>query len=193
MPLLAIAWLLLAAPPEFKPVDEVDGILIESRPVEGSAFAELRMTAVSDASVEALCDAAFGDGSIDPSETEVKLRRVLEQKPDERIIYDQISAPVVSDRDYAVRIVRVREPGGACESRWEAVNDRAPPLQPGWVRIEKLRGSWRFEPDGASTRVIYTIFTDPGGSLPAFLAESSRRNNGLRWVRLVLSRAKGKK
>ena len=190
MPIFTLALLLFAAPAEFQQIDEVDGIRIESRPVEGSSFVELRMTALTDATVDSLCAAAFGDGSIDPSETEVKLRRVLEEKPDERIIYDQISAPVVSDRDYAVRIQRIRD-GQSCGTVFEAVNSLAPPLPEGFVRIEKLRGSWRFEPDpSGKTRAVYTALTDPGGSVPAFLAEGSRRKIGLRWVKLILSRGK---
>jgi hypothetical protein len=182
---------MLLAAPEFQQIDEVDGILIESREVEGSSFNELRLTAVSDSTIDSLCDAAWGDGSIGPGQPEVKSRRVLEEKMDERVIYDQISAPFVSDRDYALRVRRTRTPQGICEVAFDLDNARAPALQDGWVRIEKLRGSWRFEPDfGGKTRVSYVIFTDPGGSVPAFMAKSALQRSGVRCVKAVLEQGR---
>ena len=87
---------------------------------------------------------------------------------------------MVSDRDYAVRGRRIHKPDGSCEVIFDVANDRAPPLKPGFVRIEKLSGSWRFEPQGGKTHVVYTVFTDPGGSLPPFVVEGTRRKSALR-------------
>ena len=56
-------------------------------------------------------------------------------------------------------------------------------------RIEKLHGSWDFEPAGAETRITYVIFADPAGSIPAAFIEGSRRKTAVAWMKLVLSRA----
>ena len=42
---------------------------------------------------------------------------------------------------------------------------------------------------GDHTRATYTIFADPGGSLPAVFIEGSRKKTAIVWVKLVLSRA----
>ena len=168
-------------------VDEVDGVLVEARPIAGSNFEALRLTAVSGASVDELCDAAWGDGSVGAWQTEVKSRKILDNRPDTRVFYDHISAPMVSDRDYTVRTHKKREPGGVCSMTFEAANELGPPLPDGWVRITNLRGLFRFEPDSGNTsRLTYEIFTDPGGSIPAFLARSSERKAALHWVEAVL-------
>jgi len=54
------------------------------------------------------------------------------------VAYDQISAPVVSDRDYTVRTRR--EPGGPghCRVTIDIANELAPPKVSGIVRLEKL-------------------------------------------------------
>src|ERR1700678_3741635 len=92
--------LLATTDAEYTRVDEADGIVVEQRPVAGSKFVELRLTASTARTPEALCVAAFGDGKLDSGDPEVKSRQVLEEEPDLRVTYDQVSAPVVSDRDY---------------------------------------------------------------------------------------------
>lgn len=186
--LLALA---LAAPPEFKKVDEVDGIVVETRPVEGSALVELRLTTETTKTAGSMCDAAFGDGKFDPEEPDLKARTIVTEGPDERVTYEQISPPVVANRDYAVRARRLRADDGSCRMTFEAANEQAPAKPDGWVRITKLRGEWRFEPGaGGKTRVTYVIFSDPGGSIPAFMVEGSRRKIAVRWVKMIVARGK---
>ena len=39
------------------------------------------------------------------------------------------------------------------------------------------------------TVVTYTIFADPGGSVPALFIEGSRKKSAKKWLRMVLDRA----
>jgi hypothetical protein len=181
--------LLLTAAPDFKKVDQVDGVLIEARPVEGSKLVELRLTTTTTRTVKSLCDAAFGTGAFDPEEPDLKARTIVFEGEDQRVTYEQISPPLVANRDYAVRATRRRDADGSCRMSFEAANELAPKLPPGWVRIEKLKGAWVFEPGADQrTKVTYVIHTDPAGALPAFLVEGSRRQLALRWVKLLISR-----
>jgi hypothetical protein len=181
--------LVLAAAPEWKQHDPVDGIAIASREVPNERVVELRLTTTSKASVDALCTAGFGPKGLDPTEPDITLRRVLEEGAGWQVTYEQISPPIVNNRDYAVRSKKEVLPNGTCRVSFAAANELAPPLPRGFVRIEKLRGSWEFEPAGAQTRVTYVIFTDPGGSIPAAFIEGSRRKTAVAWVKLVLNRA----
>lgn len=186
---MSLLLFLLAAAPEWKALDPVDGIAISTRELEGERVVELKLTVSSKLSVAKLCDAAFGPAALDPNEPDITVRRVLEEKEGERVTYEQISPPVVNDRDYAVRSKKEPLPNGGCRVTFAAANERAPKKPDGFVRIEKLRGSWDFEVDGAQTRATYRIFTDPGGSIPAVFIEGSRRKTAVAWVKLVLARA----
>lgn len=187
----ALLTLALAAPPDFTKVEEVDGIVVETRPVEGSSLVELRLTTETTKTVASLCDAAFGDGKFDPEEPDLKARTILSSSADERVTYEQISPPVVANRDYAVRARRLRADDGSCRMTFEAANEVAPSKPEGWVRITRLRGEWRFEPTPAGkTRLTYVIFSDPAGSIPAFMVEGSRRKIAVRWVKMIVGRGK---
>jgi hypothetical protein len=55
---------------------------------------------------------------------------------------------------------------------WTAVEGPGPPLQPSVVRLVTNRGFWELRPGdrgSAHTIAVYCIFTDPGGSLPAWV------------------------
>ncbi len=182
--------LILAADGDYSKVDEIEGVTIETRSVPSSSFVELRFTTTTTKSPNSLCDEAFGTGDFDPDEPNLKSRRILFQSENERVTYDQITPPVVSNRDYAVRATRLRE-GAKCRMTFEAANDVAPKLVDGWVRVLKLKGSWVFEPiDDQHTKLTYIVFSDPGGAVPAFMAEGSRRKLGVTWVKRVIARAK---
>lgn len=182
--------LLLATEPAYEKVSDSEGVTIEQRGVAGSKFVELRFTLVTDKSPRSLCDAVFGDGKFDPDEPDLKSRQVLQESEHERVTYDQIAPPVVSNRDYVVRVRRTIE-GASCRLTFEAANELGPKVPDGWVRVTKLKGHWLFEPtDAGQTRLTYVVFSDPGGSLPPFMVEGSRRKLGLRWVRLIEARGK---
>lgn len=189
LPAVLAAALVSAAPAEFKKVEEVDGVLIEARRVEGAKVVELRLTTTTTKTPGSLCDAAFGDGKFDAQEPDLKSRAVISESDDERVTYDQISPPVVANRDYAVRARRLRESDTRCRMTFAAANELAPPMPVGWVRITKLWGEWTFErqADG-KTHVTYVVFSDPAGAVPAFMVEGSRRKFALKWVKLILSR-----
>lgn len=99
--------------------------------------------------------------------------RVLKRERSSVLVYQRISAPLASDRDYTVRVRTSSKPvqgGISYSSRWEAENALGPPEKPGVVRVKLCEGSWLLEPSGPNiTRATYTIYTDSGGAIPAFI------------------------
>lgn len=178
----------LAADAEYEKAGETDGVTIEQRAMPASKFVELRFTTLTDKTPRSLCDAAFGDGKFDPKEPDLKSRTIVQESADERVTYEQITPPVVSNRDYVVRARRIVE-GASCRMTFEAANELGPKSPDGWVRVSKLRGYWLFEPvEGGKTKLTYVVFTDPGGSIPAFLVEGNRKKLGVNWVKMIESR-----
>ena len=98
------------------------------------------------------------------------------------LAYAQINPPVVSNRDYTILVHDESKTGaGTGEeiyvSRWEDASDKGPAEKKGFVRVKNNEGSWLLEPidGGAHTRATYTLYTDGGGGIPAFLLNSLNR------------------
>jgi hypothetical protein len=81
--------------------------------------------------------------------------------------------PLVSRRDWIVRSRLEKDlPGGVYRAAWEPAQVEGAPAADGVVRIKVNSGSWTMEPidGGRRTLATYQLLTDPGGSIPTFVA-----------------------
>ena len=88
--------------------------------------------------------------------------RVLKRERNSVLTYQRISAPLVSDRDYTVRVRTSSKPvegGISYLSRWETENALGPPEKPGVVRVKLCEGGWLLEPTGSEhhARHLYDL------------------------------------
>ena len=100
--------------------------------------------------------------------------RLLRRESDSLLSYQRISPKVCCDRDFTLRTYKTSWPGVAglvYSNRWESANALGPTKKPGVVRVEFCQGAWLLEPNGAArTRATYSVYTDTGGLIPAFIA-----------------------
>ena len=100
--------------------------------------------------------------------------RLLKREGDSMIGYQRLSPKICEDRDYTLRVWKKSWPspkGLTYLSQWEAANELGPAEQKGIVRVKVCNGAWLLEPDGpAKTRATYSIYSDTGGVIPAFIA-----------------------
>lgn len=171
-------------------VSSEDGVLLEKRKVEGTGSLEFRVTTSTPTPVDALCEAIFDFATRGKDTAGLTSRKELSSEPDERVVYDQFNQKVVSNRDYTITVRRSRPKPGECRIRFWATNDKGPKLADGWVRIEKLYGGWTFTPGERNTTVVYSVFVDPGGSVPSFFANGSQRDAALATVKQAMERGK---
>jgi ribosome-associated toxin RatA of RatAB toxin-antitoxin module len=160
-----------ASPGEWKFISNKDGVALYRRQrtvsYESKAIGEI---AASIDLVHAVLDDIESYASFMPYTAEC---RVLKREGDSVVAYQRISAPLTSNRDYTVRVrssSKAVEGGTSYLSKWETENALGPPEKSGVVRVKLCEGSWLLEPIGPNTtRATYTIYTDSGGMIPAFI------------------------
>jgi hypothetical protein len=103
--------------------------------------------------------------------------RLVKREGDAMIGYQRLSPKIVSDRDYTLRIRKKSWPGEGgvvYVDQWEPANELGPAEKPGVLRVKLCEGGWLLEPAGANkTRATYSVYTDSGGTLPAFIANAA--------------------
>jgi Polyketide cyclase / dehydrase and lipid transport len=182
--LLALSGLWIAAiaqGAEWERVHTAGDLTIDARERPGSAVKEVRAEGVIEAPPHVV-RAVVADAERYPEFMPyVKESRVLGRQTAGVLVYQRLSFGVLrllglSDRDYILRIAERISPapdGRVTYKRvWTAVEGPGPPPQPSVVRLVMNRGFWELRPaDGgnAHTAALYCIFTDPGGSLPAWV------------------------
>src|SRR5436190_14935789 len=161
---------------DWKAVKQSNGVVIYTRPHEGSNLKEFKAVGEIDATtptVHNVIDDVEAYPSFMPYTAEC---RVLERNRDSILTYQRVSPKIVSDRDYTLRIQEKSWPvenGLAYLNRWEPANEHGPAEKPGVFRVKICNGSWLLEPatDG-KTRATYSVFTDSGIVGPAFIANT---------------------
>ena len=107
----------------------------------------------------------------------VKDQKVFSRTDSEATFWTVADFPMVSMRDWVLKAHFDKNyEGGKYRTSWDIVDakEAAPPAD-GVVRLKVNSGSWTLEPldGGKRTRAIYYLFTDPGGSIPSFIANKA--------------------
>lgn len=95
------------------------------------------------------------------------------------ICYQRLNAPIISNRDYTLRIddKSRRLPDGTIvyKRAWSPANHLGPKEMDGVVRVKINEGHWILEEadGGRHTKATYWLHTNPGGSLPSFVINAA--------------------
>ncbi len=188
MPILLAV--LLSVQAEWKSRGEVDGITLETRTVPETGYEFVRVRASTKTPPAKQFAVIWGVPGIESNANKkaVKVHEVILDKPDERIVYQVVSGPLISDRDFVVRRNR-RVDGEVYEVRWVAIDHPRYPPVADKVRAPRVEGSTVVEPSGDGGSIVtYEIYTDLGGSLPAWVAKGPMRDSALEWMKVMLAR-----
>jgi carbon monoxide dehydrogenase subunit G len=174
---------------DWRQVADRDGIVVESRSVDGSPIQEVRVTAHSPVPPAAIMSTLWKPKEYVEFIPYLKSLEVLRDDGDTRLVYEQIRVPVVKDRDATVRVTRTFSPEAGWEMRSVAVPAEGPPESKSYVRIRMMEARWRLVPDGTGTAVAYDVRTDAGPWIPAWIVNLAQRDITAKLVRAMLDRA----
>jgi hypothetical protein len=168
---LLLALAVALAQQGFERVGEREGVVVYRR--AGARFIELAAEGELPAPPERVL------GLLTDYETHVRWvkglgeSRVLSRGEGTLDVYQRLSLPMVSDRDFTLRVTW----GGDGEARWLrfTVHDAAGPApRSGIVRVTTHDGEWELAASGGGTRTraTYRLRLDLGGAIPSWIARS---------------------
>jgi ribosome-associated toxin RatA of RatAB toxin-antitoxin module len=169
-----------------------DGITVERRNVEGSRMRELRASAHSPVPPTALMATLWKHDEYVRFLPYLKRLDVLGDGGDVKLIYEQFRVPFAKDRDATLRVTRKYSPDlETYDVSSLAVSDAGPPESDDHVRVRTSLARWRLAPASeGGTAVTYTIRTDAGGRLPAWIADAMQKSATVKVLRAMLDRAR---
>lgn len=99
------------------------------------------------------------------------------------VVYLKLNPPLVGARDVTIRVQdeasKTADGSATYATHWEADNAAGPAAQAGVTRMSLDEGSWLLEStaDGKATKATYSLFTDAGGNLPAFVINMANKRS----------------
>jgi hypothetical protein len=153
---------------------ESGGVALYKRSRPGSSLKEFKAVGEIGAPSRVV-QAVFDDFESYPSFMPYTVEcRLLKRESNSILTYQRLSPKIVRDRDYTLRVHEKSWPGQSglvYHTRWVAANEFGPAEKKGVLRVKLCDGSWLLEPgQDNKTRATYSIYTDSGGAIPAFLA-----------------------
>jgi len=172
-------------------------VAIYSRAHAGSKLKEFRAIGSIDAptcAVHAVIEDFENYPGFMPYTVECQL---IKRESDSIVGYQRLSPKICEDRDYTLRVWKKSWPGPdglTYFSRWEPANELGPAEKKGVIRVKICDGGWLLEPNGEiKTRATYSIYTDTGGMIPAFIANGASRVGISKLFEAVRKQAKNPK
>ena len=102
---------------------------------------------------------------------ECKSQKLLKHEGDQSWTYTQFNTPwPVTPRDSVLLVTTVKGGDGSLTRSLKGVPTYVPE-EKGFVRVAQVEGFWKMVPKGDNlTEVTYQVHTEPGGSVPSWLA-----------------------
>ena len=164
----------VVAASDWKLAIQKDGIEVSTRPVAGSDFDEFMGSADIDASIDivyaVLKDIPAATQWMSDCKENREIRKIDEHTS---VQFNVTKSPwPVSDREALFIVTEKKdEKTGKITFEFHETNDPSVPVEKGNVRMPEISGQWILTPINPDhTKVIYTVKSNPGGSVPKSLA-----------------------
>jgi hypothetical protein len=156
-------------------------LLVYARERAGTGIKEMKATGMIDAPPHAVWKVLRDVENYRRTMPFTEVSEVVGREANDRVVYfyTVLNAPLVSRRDYTIRIVdqsEWKDGAGYLKLAWSAAPDKGPkPKTDGTVRVTVNEGFWKLEPrdNGTQTFLTYYIYTDPGGTVPRWLVNKA--------------------
>ena len=181
-----------SAPWEY--VVEADGILVERRPLPGSARYEIRASTYAPFPPPVIFATLWQHREYREFVPYLKQLEILEESPHEKVIYEQIKLPLVAPRDYTVTVTATHDhPSGRIQISFVSTPEEGPPEHPKYVRVTDITGGWTLLPtrDGGAM-VTYVVASNPGGGIPSWMVNAAQQEAVPNFLKAMLTRVKHK-
>ena len=148
-----------------------DGVKVSLSEVAGSKYKAYRGEATMKASVAKLRALQEDVAGACAWIHECKSQKLLKQEGNQAWTYTQFNTPwPVTPRDSVLHVTNVEGADGSVTRQLKGESAYIPE-EKGFVRVSQVQGYWKLVPKGPNlTEVTYQVHTEPGGSVPSWLA-----------------------
>jgi hypothetical protein len=172
---LVLGWSLGALGADWQLQKNTDGIRIWTRESATSSFDEFKAEVVLDHPVTVPASLAFAPDTWAKWIGRVKSAWLIDRVGDGATLTNTLVAGTwpVADRDSPTRNTITQDPDSLTIIIQTFAEPAAAPPSRDAVRVTHLEGTWTFQPLGPQrTRVLWEVATQPGGDIPAVLANA---------------------
>ncbi len=151
-----------------------DGVTVYTRTIEGSPMRDFKSDIIVSAPIDQVVALYENEKRVPEWYHQAVQMDFVADEGDSKIFYFVLNLPwPVAKRDSVFRRVKtVDVASGVVNYELSALPERLP-KEKGKIRVPYLKANWRLTPvEGNKTAIYFQQHSDPGGSVPAFLANA---------------------
>ncbi len=190
--IILLTQLTMLGAPTWEVADQAEGITVWRRDVPHSMVREVRATAETDMSAEQVWAVLKNAEAYTQFMSNLEVLKIIGQHALGQYEYQRINPPLVAKRDYTLKVnFETDATIGLYRRSWTIANDRGPKKTEDIVRVQLCTGEWkvqRIKTGGSS--VTYYLYTNPGGSIPNWIANRANKTTVHNLMKAVLARSK---
>jgi hypothetical protein len=161
---------------KWEKANEDEGVTIWSRDVGNERVREVKAETVINLPAKRIWEVVRDVENFPefmPYVLEAQIIKVVDEK--NWYQYQRLDPPLVDMRDYVLKVTTENKPAEATYYlRWKADNGFGPQPREDSVRLKLCDGSWTLKALGPNrTHLTYWLYTDPGGSIPGWIARKA--------------------
>ncbi|MFZ5469753.1 MAG: START domain-containing protein [Myxococcota bacterium] len=172
----AVLALMTQSSPGWEEAAKEDGVTVYSRERADSPVREMKAVGLIEGTPQEVWRAIRDYANYKKTMPYTEESKVLSVEDGGKVtyFYSLLDLPLVDKREYVIRIVdesEWKEGKGYFKASWK-VHEGGPKEREDVVRVKINDGYWLLESreNGAKTFATYYVYTDPGGSLPKWIA-----------------------
>lgn len=184
--------------PEWIKAAEIEGISVYTREVPDSKIQEVRAEAMLKAAPSKIWKVILDYENYKDFMPFTKESEITHKEKDIIYFYTRLQFGWgIGDRYYTIKIENKENPEEkiAYKSNWDlAEKYTKAPTEPTAIGVPINKGYWELiNEDGEKTKVIYYLYTNPGGEVPAIIANFANKDALPKIIKAVSQRVKDKK
>ncbi len=183
-----------ATQPAWKLVTTTQGVQVFNRPAPESDLRQAKAIAVLDAPLDVVLGVITDLENYKDFMPYTAVSRVMHREDDAVWFFTVLKLPFVGDRYYTIKLVShpPEKPGDPFRVAWTLAQEHlGEPEGDDLVATPLNEGYWELLAVGERrVRVTYYVYTDPGGSLPAFIANIAQKQSVPKVIFAVRDRAR---
>lgn len=156
---------------EWNLAKDADGVKIYLKEVPGSKYKAFKSVITINANIErVVAEQSNAEKSCNWIH-DCKSSKLLKEEGNQAWVYTRFKAPwPVTERDSILHLTTTKQEDGSFIRKIQA-SPTYLPEDKDYVRVQSVEGTWLLKPlSDSKVEVTYQLHTDPGGSVPAWLA-----------------------
>jgi len=153
---------------------------------KNSSIQKLKVIAKMKGTLEKAKKVILGVSNYNKFMPKIKKAVIFDRKDKCILTYTQMNAPIISDRDYVLKLCITHDNEKNLRITWNTIEDKRYPETKNFVRITKNEGFWIIKKiDEENIELIYSFAIDPKTSAPDFMINKANKATIIKIVKAV--------